>query len=356
MPDCLKHYGLAFIKNRPGAVVIYKKATDESRIDRLLSMRVRNLAVPLKRLFGVMINKHKYVLDLSEDLDVDELQNIAYSIRGRDYRPAIFIHGVLPRSGTNYLADLLARHPHISAHPHRFWEFPLLSTTDNVMELQNDFARIYKKNAEVLTPLEFSAYLNSGLLRFLQQSVCPQKTMLFKFPFVHFIEFFRMLFPRDYQILLLRDGRDIISSSLRTFGTGLRKKKFSAYCREWDYATRSILRYEDNGTLSEPRTIIVRYEKLYSDTEDSVRQILSRTDLDLDLDEYEFRDLRGIPVRGSSSLPNDEGQVNWQPTERPASFNPIGRWEDWSARKKRRFKAIAGRTLIAAGYETNDEW
>ena len=38
-------------------------------------------------------------------------------------------------------------------------------------------------------------------------------------------------------------------------------------------------------------------------------------------------------------------------------FQPVGRWRKaWSSHKKRRFKAIAGRTLIQAGYAKDDHW
>ncbi|HLT01456.1 MAG TPA: hypothetical protein VK001_04725, partial [Geminicoccaceae bacterium] len=39
------------------------------------------------------------------------LEAIAGAVRGADAPPAIFVHGVLPRSGTNYLADALSLHP-----------------------------------------------------------------------------------------------------------------------------------------------------------------------------------------------------------------------------------------------------
>ena len=38
-------------------------------------------------------------------------------------------------------------------------------------------------------------------------------------------------------------------------------------------------------------------------------------------------------------------------------LQPVGRWRKaWSSHKKRRFKAIAGRTLIQAGYAKDDHW
>jgi protein-tyrosine sulfotransferase len=264
------------------------------------------------------------------------------------------VHGVLPRSGTNYLADLLERHQDVHAHPHRFWEFPLLSVTDRVEELQADFARVYRRNAEVLKPFEFAACLASGLMRHLQELVGPDKTMLFKFPYVHYVSLFRLLFPQDYLILLLRDGRDVVSSSMKTFQKGFFISRFSNYCVEWDCAARTILKYDGGGPKKHPRTLVVKYEDLFSSPGESIRAILRR--VGLESARYDFADIGNMPVRGSSDLAEHAGGIHWKPQSRQEKFNPVGRWKDWPERRKRRFKAKAGDTLIAAGYAVSNEW
>lgn len=50
----------------------------------------------------------------------------ARSNRGSDRESAIIIHGVMPRSGTNYIAALLRLHPDLYAFPNDIYEIPLL--------------------------------------------------------------------------------------------------------------------------------------------------------------------------------------------------------------------------------------
>lgn len=333
----------------------YRTVKDEGRLDKLLASRVGNLSIYIRKLLRLnIVPRHKYEVRIPDGHDNKEIENIAYDIRGTEYRPAIFIHGVLPRSGTNFLSDLIERHQDIYPHPHRFWEFPLLSITDHMMQLQNDFARTYPKNSEVLKPFEFAACLNSGLMRHLQEQVSPLKTMLFKFPYVHYIDLFRMFFPKDYLILLLRDGRDVVASSVKTYRKGLLRKRMADYCREWDCGARTILKYDSNRVVKNARTFVVRYENLFLDPDGCIRDILCKTGMELD--RYDFRNLRDIPIRGSSELVEKTGEIDWKPRQRQGTFNPVGRWKAWSRHKKRKFKAISGDTLIAAGYEVSNEW
>jgi hypothetical protein len=145
-----------------------------------------------------------------------------------------------------------------------------------------------------------------------------------------------------------------VASSLKTFRKGILRKGFSDYCREWNYATRAILKYDAHGCAVHPRTVVVKYESLLQNPEERMREILQKTGLSVD--RYDLKNLREMPVRGSSERAERGGKVDWQPVKRTATFNPVGRWKDWSEGQKRRFKAIAGETLIAAGYEASENW
>ena len=45
----------------------------------------------------------------------------------------------------------------------------------------------------------------------------------------------------------------------------------------------------------------------------------------------------------------------WQPEQKSAGFNPVGRWQSWPEARKKRFDEIAGATLQRAGYPTTHE-
>jgi hypothetical protein len=178
--------------------------------------------------------------------------------------------------------------------------------------------------------------------------------MLFKFPYAHYVDLFRTIFPKDYLVLILRDGRDVVTSSLKTFRKGILRRGFSDYCREWNYATRAILKYDAHGCAVHPRTVVVKYESLLQNPEERMREVLQK--FGLSADRYDFKNLREMAVRGSSDLVERGGAAHWKPVKRTSTFNPVGRWKGWSEGQKRRFKAIAGETLIAAGYEASENW
>jgi len=323
----------------------------ENIVERLFSSRLTDLGVLVKRLLGLnSIAEEKFSPIPPSREDAQTLREIVFSIRGGNYKPAIIIHGVMPRSGTNYLASLLRFHDDIFHHPHRLWEFPLLTVTDSCQHLQRDFIRTYRRNAEVLREYEFAAVLAAGFMQHLQQLTGPDKIMLLKAPHVEFIDLFRILFPRDYLLLVLRDGRDVVTSSLKTFTKGLLRKGFRDYCLEWNYGAQAILRL---GRRKDPRTLILRYEDLFADPVSNIRSILELTGLGES--GFHFDKLDTMQVIGSSEL-SEGGKVNWHPQHRPASFKPVGRWHDWNTRRKRQFRTIAGKALIDCGYEKDGNW
>ena len=69
----------------------------------------------------------------------------------------------------------------------------------------------------------------------------------------------------------------------------------------------------------------------------------------LDPVSYDFQALEALPVRGSSASKTDLSQ-RWQPEQKSAGFNPVGRWQSWPDARKKRFNEIAGATLQRAGY------
>ena len=317
-----------------------------ARLSQLYRYGCRAIGLPAAR-------KSDFMVELPPG-EPARLHAIAAAIRGPDAPPAIFVHGVLPRSGTNFLADALALHPQVHAHPGRLWEFPLLYVAPGAEALQREFLSMFGRNAEVMGRFDLLAYLASGWLVALQKEAGPQRLLL-KSPHVQNLPLFRHIFPYDILLLCLRDGRDVIQSSLQTFGRWhLRSKGFSELAREWRYATEAILAFEPGGGHAHANTKVVRYEELVEHTESVVRDALLHARLDPQA--FDFDALRRLPVRGSSSLAS-EGDQRWAPHDKPKDFQPVGRWRvAWSSREKRRFKAIAGTTLIRAGYVKDDRW
>jgi protein-tyrosine sulfotransferase len=299
-----------------------------------------------RRLLGMPVWR---AADFSASLsapDVARLANLARTIRGADYPPAILLHGVLPRSGTNYLANAIALHPDVAAFPRQIWEFPLLHVAPGAEALQSEFAAMFPANEALLGKHEFLAYLASGWLAALQAEVGARR-ILMKSPHVQHIGLFPAIFPRDKLVLCLRDGRDVVASTMKTFGRHLLRKSFRQIVTEWKLATDAALEFTEGSPKHHPNAVVVRYEDGVRAPQQLMQDLLVR--LELDTASFPFDRLDHLPVIGSSTS-DAEGASRWQPVTRDASFNPIGRWRDWPRRRMKEFMDIAGDTLVRAGY------
>jgi len=306
-----------------------------------------------RRLFGLPAARAEDFSVPLTDWERTRLEDIARAVRGPDAKPAIFVHGVLPRSGTNFLSDALELHADLFAHPGRLWEFPLLYVAPGASALQREFVQMFKRNNEVLGRYDMLAYLASGWLAALQQEAGDRQILL-KCPHVQYITLFRHIFPDDILLLCLRDGRDIVQSSKGTFRRGLIGRKVtSELMREWRYATEAILSFEPGGLNAYRHAKVVRYEELADAPEPVMGQVLSHAGLDPE--RYDFEALAKLPVRGSSALSTSD-KDRWDQHEKPKDFKPVGRWSSWSPRQRRQFKSLAGAALIRAGYAADDSW
>jgi protein-tyrosine sulfotransferase len=331
-----------------------KSQFQESFGSRLANTRIGDLLPFFKRLCGgSALDPAAYDCEILSSLDSTLLHDIAYRVRGENYRPAIFVHGVMPRSGTNYVADLLKLHTDTAHYPHRIWEFPLLHSAQSVNAVQQDFLRTYKRNAEVIQPFEFLALLASGFLRYLQELAPAENTVVLKVPHAEYLYLFHALFPRDHLILVMRDGRDAIASHQGTFSSGLFKPGFAELCQKWAHSTSLALDYEKYRVSSSGNMLAIPYEKVNQNPQAAMREIIETAGL---LHEhYDFNNVEALPVRGSSAMGGSSG-VDWEPKAKPSDFKPVGRWHGWGNSQKRRFKRIAGKTLIAAGYAADNSW
>jgi protein-tyrosine sulfotransferase len=275
------------------------------------------------------------------------LAAIARRVRGPDYRPALFVNGVLPRSGTNFIANALALHPTIAAFPRQIFEFPLLEIAPGARALRHEWLAHYPANEALVHRHELFAYLAAGWLADLQADA-PDRHLLFKSPHVRQVALFRAAFPEDRLILCLRDGRDVIASTLASFQkrrvTG---KSFRQLVHEWRLATEAVLACAPGGPHAHRHTVVVRFEDMVAGQEAEMRRILAATGLDPAA--YPFDRLAQLPVFGSSSA-KPSGQWQWQRCKRDATFNPVGRFENWPEGRKRAFHHLAGDTLRRAGY------
>lgn len=310
-------------------------------------LRFNQAGQMLRRAVGLPVWRRDDFVREVEPACAQRLEEIARSVRGAEYKPAIFVHGVLPRSGTNFLANLLALHPDVASFPRRLWEFPLLHVLPGGRALQSEFLAMFPRNAEVLQPYELFALLASGWLADLQRGVGGDRHVLLKSPHVQHLFLFRHLFPRDKLVLCLRDGRDVLASAMATFRGRLLRKSFRQLAVEWRLAADAVLEFAPGGARAHPNVTVVRYEDLIGGGEQAVRDLLE--DVELDARGYPYAAAVELPVFGSSGS-RERGDARWRPQPRAQDFQPVGRWSTWPERRKRAFMRLAGTTLARAGY------
>lgn len=260
----------------------------------------------------------------------------------------IFVRGITTRSGTNYLGDLLALHPQVGRARHPVWEdFSL----DQAAHLDEYFARSlerWPRAWDIPLPAiraELLREFGDGLVRVLIANPDrPSALTVAKSPSVRGLRYFFDLFPDDYLIVLVRDGRSVVESKRRSFG-----QSFDSAAREWATSADTILQFSrEHARTRGSRWILLRYEDVLTDVIATLQSIGAVTGLDpagIDLTAAE-----ALPVRGSSSFGRVEGRVDWRCAEKNEAFKPLERAAAWDGEQHKRFNWLAGDQMLELGY------
>lgn len=270
-----------------------------------------------------------------------------YRIGVTSFAPPIFILSGLPRSGTNFLWELVRRHPACTSARSPIWEDYLLKNAGLLRRFADEVHRSWDPvwgSTDHLRP-ELLAKLGDGVIEFLSRD--PHRRAVTKSPTIANLDLFFDVFPRAHLLLLVRDGRDVAASGMKTFGWTLEQS-----ARSWSATTKKILGFVDDHDDKAVR--IVRFEDLVVDTEVELMDVLSF--LELPSASYDVDVLDEIPVRGSSTyLGPGRNEINWEVLSRPNEFSPIGRWRSWPASDVDEFETIAAAELAELGYTTEPD-
>lgn len=284
----------------------------------------------------------------------DQLQKLTNEIRGADRKPAIMLHGVMPRSGTNYLANLLSLHPDLFSYPHEIWEFPVLHSVGELNRFERTYFSFYKKNREKIESSTFHALVGAVFMRYLYSDITSDQHALLKVPSVRYLNNFDVMFPNENLIILIRDGRDVVSSYQNTFNQKpwWKRKTFGSVCKRWKISAQmamSAAKYYGNSS----KCLFVRYEDVVDDPSAFIGKVCEKFNLDFSV--YPVNEIHTLGVKGSSTI-KENGAVTWETKAKPRGFNPVGRWSNWSSAERATFKRIAGEMLIDCGYSDDANW
>lgn len=258
----------------------------------------------------------------------------------------IFVQGILSRSGTNFLHDLLILHPDCVRARSPITEDHLLRRADLLIKYANFLCNQWKRwtTDESLMDL-FCRCLGNGAISFFSPQKDSDKRVVTKTASVDNLRYFFKLFPNSHLLILVRDGRSVVQSGLKTWNWN-----FEGAIRSWAKGAREILQFDQAHKNADFKYLIVRYEDLYKNPQEEIDRILSF--LGLDTSTYDFDAAYHLPVRGSSQVSKDDrGVVHWKPIQKTKNFNPLARWNRWSRPMHERFNWIAETYLEQFGYE-----
>ncbi len=253
----------------------------------------------------------------------------------------IFILAPLPRSGTNFLWEIVRRHPCCSTARAPIWEDYVLKSARPLIRFAIDAQASWDPSwgsTDQLSPMLLKE-LGNGVVRFLAED--PHKRLVTKSPTIANLDHFFEIFPDAYLLLMVRDGRDVAASGMETFGWTLEEAATS-----WAWGVDRVRRFV--GENAGQKVQLVTFEDLVLDAVAALPDLLRFLDLPAGM--YDPAWIDEIPVRGSSSYRGGRSGVHWDPLPRPPSFRPVGRWRSWDAQALARYDAIAGEQLRALGY------
>ena len=260
----------------------------------------------------------------------------------------VFILGIMPRCGTNYLSDLLLLHPDCVPRD-TVWEDFTIAHADLLMRYSDRVVQNWDPAWGVCgkTRDEFNASLGSGLSSFLKLHSRGHRVVS-KTPRVDNIDLFFRFFPDAPLVILVRDGRAILESGIRSFGWN-REANLHSIAR----AAKKIGDFKREHDDRVHRYRIVHYEDLWQKPAGEMREILNF--LGLETDTYDFEKAAQLPIRGSSELVHQSDELlHWDPVDKTPDFDPLSRFEHWSPAMHYRYNRVAGKHIESLGYQRMD--
>jgi hypothetical protein len=233
--------------------------------------------------------------------------------------------GISGRSGSNFLSDLLGKHPDcfISA---SIWEDYLLYYSDLLLNYTRSVSKRWSWRG--ITPdksfkAKLSRSLGDGLIHFLS-SENTKKRIVTKTPTVHNLDHFFKVFLQTHLLILVRDGLAVVESRVKTFG-----ESYGTAMRTWSKAADMIRHFQQLEQANKDKYLIVRYEDLWQDVDTELPRPFNFCDLDAEV--YDFDEAANLPVRGSSVFHGEHNaDINWEPVKKTTDFDPTARWKDWN--------------------------
>ncbi|WP_207060989.1 sulfotransferase [Motiliproteus sp. SC1-56] len=275
-----------------------------------------------------------------------------------------FLLGIDQRSGTNFLFKLLDQHPDCVG-PGPIWEDRFVAHSGSIAEWARKIFTSWNPRWNVEKSLGQPEVLlglfGDAIEKFLRLQLEKQsfsdcqvdkggskenkpKVLLTKTPSVKGLDNFFTFFPNSHLILLVRDGRSVVESGVRSFDWNYERSM-----RRWSERAQMIIDFKNRFDHADRKFLIVRYEDVVSNETATLRKIFDY--LGVGAEGYDFEKARDVDVRGSSDLKKENGVVHWGGAKKTKDFSPLDRFDSWDKKKHERFNWIAGPQMAEFGYE-----
>ncbi|MFQ6025937.1 MAG: sulfotransferase [Dehalococcoidia bacterium] len=272
-----------------------------------------------------------------------------------------FLLGIMPRSGSNFFNRLLRLHPDCETRSEGedFFVHHSHLLVKYVNSLYRGWRPRWKVDDTMGSRDRLLNYFGDAILRFMDLQLPEDnpadsdieplvnsrpKFLVTKTPSVLNIRNYPRLFPNTHLLILLRDGRAIVESGMRSFDWD-----FENATKEFALAAQTIIEFQKSIEYTNQKCLTVKYEDLVTNTEEELRKVFSF--LGLFTDTFDFDAAKSLSVTGSSESRDEKrSRPSWTPVEKTPDFNPLGRWEHWSKEQHEQFNSIAGEYLSLLGY------
>lgn len=258
----------------------------------------------------------------------------------------LFIHGILQRSGTNLLNQILLLNPNAIQPNLKIRENWFIHYSDSLYTYANHLFQVWSDpqwEGNSYSEIEFYSAIGDALITYISKGIpdLSDKALLSKTPSVQHLKRNFQMFPSSKIIIITRDPRDVAASAFKSWKRPVRQTIY-----DWNVAAKTIAEFE---MFTPPdRYFLLRYEDLISNRVETVRKCLHF--LGFAEDGYPWHVLDKLPVFGSS----EEGNT-WQVKAANPSFRSVGRWKTLSNDQIHDLSHIKSPFLDYFGYTTEGE-
>ncbi len=266
----------------------------------------------------------------------------------------VFILGIMPRSGTHFIANLICKHQNCQSTliPEDFF----IANVKNLNRFSNDLVHTWKKQKhfeiENISELQRALKFNLGrsITEFIVNSVHKKKKWddkknkdLFyvtKTPSTEGIQFFDDFFNDQKLIVIIRDIRTLMESFQKSFAND-----FELIAREWVKQARALMFF----STKKSKYHLVKYEELHTDYKKEITKVIQF--LGLSMEEYDMNSAEKLPVVGSSNFKRGEGKIHWTPVKKDDSFQPLNSADNWPRWKHERINWMCKKEMLHFDYK-----